>query len=175
MTKSSKSANLISIETKGTITVTRKYDGSKYNDERLHTCASDLTKSLKNHKSAVNAFIKQAVFKVLSSKNYGEAFDAMYKEIETEYTPEIKRVFVLSIKHFKGQLPPQSELDALDVYMLLTPKKADKKEKEHGKTAVLSFIKDRINKLSKSKKDWASEESQAWETCLNALEDSLKK
>lgn len=173
--KSNKSSNIIAIETKGTVTVTRKYDGSKYNDERLHTCASDLTKSLKNHKTAVNAFIKQAVFKVLSSKNYGEAFDAMYKEIETEYTPEIKRVFVLSIKHFKGQLPPQSELDALDVYMLLTPKKADKKEKEHGKTAVLAFIKERISKLNKSKKDYAEEESSAWQVCLSALEDSLKK
>lgn len=174
--KPNKSSNIISIETKGTVTVTRKYDSARYNDARLQACASDLTKSLKNHKAAVNAYIKQAVFKVLSSKNYGEAFDAMYKEIETEYTPEIKRVFVLSIKHFKGQLPPQSELDALDVYMLLTPKKAEKKEeKAHGKGAVLSFIKERIAKLGKSKKDYASEEADAWQVCLKALEDSIKR
>lgn len=174
--KSNKSSNIIAIETKGTVTVTRKYDGSKYNDERLRTCASDLSNSLKNHKSAVNQFVKQAVFKVLASKDTSKAFDTLYKEIETNYTPEIRRVFVLSVKHFKGQLPPQSELDALDCYALLAPaKKADKKEVQHGKTAVLSFIKERIAKLNKSKKDYASEEADAWTVCLNALQDSIKK
>jgi hypothetical protein len=175
MTKSNKSANLISIETKGTVTVTRRYDGNRYNDARLQACASDLTKSLKNHKTAVNEFIRQAVFKVLSSKNVSEAFDSLYKEIGVSYTPEIKKLFVLSVKHFKGQLPPQSELDALDCYMLLTPPSKKTAETEHGKMAVLSFIKDRINKLSKSKKDYAKDESDAWTVCLNALEDSLKK
>lgn len=171
MTKS----NIISIKTKTSVAVVRKYDGNKYNDERLNTCASELATSLKNHKAKVLAFIKQAVFKVLSSKSIGEAFDKMYKDIEAQYTPEIKKLFALSCKHFEGQLPPQSELDALDCYMLLTPKKADKKEKEHGKGAVLSFIKERISKLGKSKKDYAEEESSAWQICLDALEDSLKK
>ena len=171
-----KANNSISIKTKTSVAVVRRYDGSKYNDERLHTCASALTSSLKNHKSAVNDFVKQAVFKVLASKEISKEFDVMYKEIETNYTPEIKRVFVLSVKHFKGQLPPQSELDALDCYALLAPaKKADKKEAQHGKGAVLSFIKERIAKLNKSKKDYAEEESSAWQVCLSALEDSLKK
>ena len=84
-------------------------------------------------------------------------------------------MFVLTIKHFGGQLPPQSELDALDVYKLLTPKASTKKEIEHGKGAVLAFIKERLSKLAKSKKDWASEESDAWTVCLNALQDSIKK
>ena len=175
MTKNSKSSNIISIKTKTATAVVRKYDGDRYNDARLQACASDLTSSLKNHKAVVSEFIRQAVFKVLSSKSIGEAFDSMYKTIQAEYTPEIGRLFALSCKHFEGQLPPQSELDALDVYKLLAPKASTKKETEHGKGAVLAFIKDRINKLSKSKKDWASEESQAWETCLNALQDSIKK
>lgn len=168
-------ASIISIETKGTITVTRKYDRTKYNDARLQACASELTKSLKNHKAAANAFIKQAAFKVLSSKNYGEAFDEMYKKIQAEYTPEIKRVFALTIKHFKGQLPPQSELDTLDVYKLLTPKASTKKEAEHGASAVLAFIADKMAKLKKSKKEWASEESQAWEVAFNALQNNIKE
>lgn len=167
--------NIISIKTKASTTVVRKYDASKYNDARLQACASDLSNSLKNHKSAVNQFVKQAVFKVLASKDTSKAFDALYKEIESNYTPEIKRVFVLSVKHFKGQLPPQSELDALDCYALLAPaKKADKKEVQHGASAVLAFIADRMAKTKKSKKDWASEEAQAWETAYNALADSIK-
>ena len=176
MTKSSKSANLISVKTKTSTTVVRKYDGDRYNDTRLQACAIDLTNSLKNHKTVVNEFVKQAVFKVLASKDTSKEFDALYKEIEANYTPEIKRVFVLSVKHFKGQLPPQSELDALNCYALLAPaKKADKKEVQHGKAAVLAFIKDRIAKLGKSKKDYAEEESSAWAVCLNALQDSIKK
>lgn len=170
-----KSANLISIETKGTITVTRKYDGSKYNDARLQACASALTSSLKNHKTVVAEFIRQAIFKTLSSKEYGKTFDELYKTMQAEYTPEIAKLFVLACKHFKGQLPTQSELDALDVYKLLAPKASTKKETEHGKSAVLAFIKERITKLNKSKKDYASEEADAWQVCLSALEDSLKK
>ena len=171
MTKS----NIISIKAKTSATVVRKYDSTKYNDTRLQACASDLTKSLKNHKTVVAEFIRQAVFKALSSKEYGKMFDELYKTIQAEYTPEILKLFVLTCKHFKGQLPPQSELDALDVYKLLAPKASTKKETEHGKTAVLSFIKERIAKLNKSKKDYASEEADAWTVCLNALQDSIKK
>lgn len=171
MTKS----NIISISAKASVSVTRRYDGAKYNDARLQACASDLSNSLKNHKAVVNEFIRQAVFKTLASKEYGKTFDELYKTIQVEYTPEISKLFVLACKHFKGQLPPQSELDALDAYMLLAPKKADKTEVKHGKTAVLAFIKERISKLNKSKKDYAEEEAQAWQVCLSALEDSLKK
>lgn len=171
----SKTNNSISIKTKTSVAVVRRYDGSKYNDERLHTCASALSSSLKNHKSAVNAFVKQAIFKVLASKEISKEFDAMYKEIEANYTPETKRIFVLSVKHFKGQLPPQSELDALDCYALLAPtKKADKKESEHGASAVLAFIADRMAKLRKSKKDYAESELKAWEVAFNALQDNIK-
>ena len=175
MTKSSKSANLISIKTKTSATVVRKYDGDRYNDARLQACAIDLTNSLKNHKTVVAEFIRQAVFKVLSSKKYSEEFDKLYKTIQAEYTPEIGRLYVLACKHFSGQLPPQSELDALDVYKLLAPKASTKKETEHGKGAVLAFIKERIAKLNKSKKDYAPEEADAWTVCLNALQDSIKK
>lgn len=168
--------NIISIKTKASTTVVRKYDGTKYNDARLQACASELATSLKNHKTSVNDFIRQAVFKTLSSKEYSKTFDKLYKDIQAEYTPEILKLFVLACKHFKGQLPPQSELDALDCYALLAPaKKADKKEIEHGKSAVLAFIKERISKLGKSKKDYAEEESSAWQICLDALEDSIKK
>ena len=170
-----KSTNLISIKTKSTVSVVRKYDGSKYNDTRLQACASELTSSLKNHKTVVAEFIRQAVFKTLSSKEYGKTFDEMYKTIQAEYTPEIGRLYVLACKHFGGQLPPQSELDALDVYKLLAPKASTKKEIEHGKGAVLAFIKERLSKLAKSKKDYAEEESSAWQICLNALQDSIKK
>lgn len=167
--------NIISIKTKASTTVVRKYDGTKYNDARLQACASELATSLKNHKTVVNEFIRQAVFKVLASKEYSKVFDELYKTTRAEYTPEISKLFVLACKHFKGQLPPQSELDELDVYKLLTPPAKKKEEKEHGKGAVLSFIKERIAKLNKSKKDYASEEAEAWTVCLDALEDSLKK
>lgn len=167
--------NIISIKTKASTTVVRKYDSAKYNDTRLQACASELTKSLKNHKTSVNDFIRQAVFKTLSSKEYSKTFDKLYKDIQAEYTPEILKLFVLACKHFKGQLPPQSELDALDCYALLAPaKKADKKEVQHGASAVLAFIAEKMAKTKKSKKDWASEEAQAWETAYNALADSIK-
>lgn len=167
--------NIISIKAKTSTTVVRKYDGNRYNDARLQACAIDLTNSLKNHKTVVAEFIRQAVFKTLSSREYSKTFDELYKTIQAEYTPEIGRLYVLACKHFSGQLPPQSELDALDVYKLLAPKASTKKEAQHGKGAVLAFIKERIAKLNKSKKDYAKEESDAWQVCLDALEDSLKK
>ena len=171
MTKS----NIISIKAKTSATIVRKYDGNKYNAERLNACAQALTQSLGTYRQTANAFVRQVVFAILSD-NQAEAFDTLIKRIETDFNPEIKRLVVAGCKHFKGCLPVQSELDGIDFFKLLVPaKKAEKKESEHGKAAVLAFIKDRVNKLNKSKKDYASEEADAWTVCLNALEDSLKK
>lgn len=170
-----KSTNLISIKTKTATTIVRKYDSAKYNAERLNACAQALTQSLGTYRQTANAFVRQVVFAILSD-NQADAFDTLIKRIETDFNPEIKRLTIAGCKHFKGCLPVQSELDGIDFFKLLVPaKKANKKESEHGKTAVLNFIKERLSKLAKSKKDWASEESQAWETCLKALEDSIKK
>ena len=166
----------VTVTTTKAVKVNRKYDGRKYGKAQFTACAQALAQCLGTYQQAGNAYARQAVFAILSADKQADEFDSIIKYTEANFNPEIRRLVVAGCKHFKGMLPEQSVLDELDFFKLIVPaKKADKKEAQHGKTAVLSFIKDRINKLSKSKKDYAEEESSAWQICLNALQDSIKK
>lgn len=176
MKKSNNAGGMVTVTTTKAVKVNRKYDGRKYGKAQFTACAQALAQCLGTYQQAGNAYARQAVFAILSADKQADEFDSVIKYTENNFNPEIKRLVVAGCKHFKGMLPEQSVLDELDFFKLIVPsKKSSKKEIEHGKGAVLSFIKERISKLAKSKKDWASEESQAWETCLNALQDSIKK
>lgn len=176
MKKSNNAGGMVTVTTTKVVKVNRKYDGRKYGKAQFTACAQALAQCLGTYQQAGNAYARQAVFAILSADKQADTFDSVIKYTESNFGVEIKRLIVAGCKHFKGRLPEQNILDELDFFKLIVPsKKSSKKESEHGKTAVLSFIKDRINKLSKSKKDYASEEADAWTVCLNALQDSIKK
>lgn len=167
---------MVTVTTTKAVKVNRKYDGRKYGKAQFTACAQALAQCLGTYQQAGNAYARQAVFAILSADKMADEFDSVIKYTENNFNPEIKRLVVAGCKHFKGMLPEQSALDELDFFKLIVPsKKSSKKEIEHGKMAVLNFIKERISKLNKSKKDYASSEVDAWTVCLNALEDSLKK
>lgn len=176
MKKSNHVSGMVTVTTTKAVKVNRKYDGTKYGKAQFTACAQALAQCLGTYQQAGNAYARQAVFRILSADRQSDEFDSVIKYTESNFNPEIKRLVVAGCKHYKGMLPEQSELDALDFFKLIVPsRKSSKKETEHGKGAVLAFIKERIAKLNKSKKDYAEEESSAWTVCLNALEDSLKK
>ena len=169
-------SNMVTVKAVKAVKVNRKYDGRKYGKAQFTACAQALAQCLGTYQQAGNAYARQAVFAILSADKMADEFDSVIKYTESNFNPEIKRLVVAGCKHFKGMLPEQSVLDELDFFKLIVPaKKADKKEAEHGKGAVLAFIKERLSKLAKSKKDYAEEESSAWQICLSALEDSLKR
>lgn len=176
MKKSNNAGGMVTVTTTKAVKVNRKYDGRKYGKAQFTACAQALAQCLGTYQQAGNAYARQAVFAILSADKQADEFDSVIKYTENNFNPEIKRLVVAGCKHFKGMLPEQSVLDELDFFKLIVPsKKSNKKEIEHGKGAVLSFIKERISKLGKSKKDYAKEESDAWQVCLSALEDSIKK
>ena len=169
-------STIVSIKAKTSTTVVRKYDGSKYNKTQFTACAQALAQCLGTYQQAGNSYARQAVFAILSADKQADEFDSVIKYTESKFNPEIKRLVIAGCKHFKGQLPPQSELDELDFFKLIVPaKKASKKEMEHGAGAVLAFIADRMAKLRKSKKDYAENELKAWEVAFNALQNSIKE
>ena len=176
MKKSNNVGGTVTVTTTKAVKVNRKYDGRKYCKAQFTACAQALAQCLGTYQQAGNAYARQAVFAILSADKQADEFDSVIKYTENNFNPEIKHLVIAGCKHFKGMLPEQSVLDGLDFFKLIVPaKKANKKEIEHGKTAVLSFIKDRIAKRGKSKKDYAEEESSAWQVCLKAREDSIRK
>lgn len=177
MKKSNNAGGMVTVTTTKAVKVNRKYDVSKYNKTQFTACAQALAQCLGTYQQAGNAYARQAVFAILSADKQADEFDSIIKYTEAKFNPEIKRLIIAGCKHLKGCLPVQSELDELDFFKLIIPSKkaGTKKEPQHGAGAVLAFIADRMAKLHRSKKEWASSEAQAWEVAFNAVKDSIKK
>lgn len=157
------------------------YTGAATWKTELATLGAKLAQTKEEMLEAFNHVAHLASFEALTMTKVADQQKALTEArdlIEETLGKQYARAFAMGIKELEYKLPEQAVFEALDFRAFVGAKVTrNKKEAEHGVSAMLKSFRNKIEKLQKveNPQPWVAEELDAYALIIKTLEDSASK